>query len=861
MLIICDQLEFIYYYLKTSMNSQISSFNHFRRKTFLALLTFLLINSICTAQEKNAIISYPALLPKEVVDDLQYLLQLSTDQHWETQQDKIPNKGLILLVNTSGNYKTGESCQINSDGSTYVKFESPTNNGLIYGVYKYLRDLGFRFYLPDSLYTIIPKLRSVFKETAAMETPFLRIRDFFGTGGFGSGKTDPDHSVQKTWQLWRWRNGFGAEFQLAGHTGETFNLANADELQKNPSWTATPIMKNGKVDPSTKLNYYNNSAVDFFTDWIIKKYTDKNYKTPPVYLRDMVSIEPADGAGYMTNPPNGSDLKTISDQVFYSANIAAKKLDRLFPDQPNIGVNLYAYSTHADVPDFALSPRVFVQIIPYQFQNIAFGPAFIKRWSEKVKRFGLYDYFKYPDSYWDMPGGYSIDELMKRAINAASAGSEGTTYESSYSKFATAIPLWVLCQYMCTGNTDWEKNYNQLITDLYGKAAPVIKNLFDIFYSQAQFGSSNLNEASGYLQKAQKLTADPQVSLRIDELKLYLGYAYIYLKSQDQANGDLEQRLLPVEQMAWTLYQKKIIDSYRIMQLVSYNFLNAKTTDKTLAEHNHKLHLLTFPESNDPDVFWKKDYSYKPDKIDKLFNEMDEAKKETNLVRNTSVPVIDEVEAAKFLYTPKQNITLQGGSLARGYFSLFSEKPAVIDINWSLTNSKGETPNVTISGTDKNYKTIYDYSFKSAAGKLSISIPAGESFFFINASANTTYTIQMELNNVFCYFDGSPRGKINFLNEKGIYTYDPLYYPSYIYIPQNITEVQYTVQSDALKILTPDGNPVTTKLIKTLDGGFQIRSYTVPPNFAGKFWEAIVSGNFNYQFLNIPDRYFLFSKK
>ena len=73
-----------------------------------------------------------------------------------------------------------------------------------------------------------------------METPFLKIRDFFGTGGFGSGKTDPDQSVQKAWQLWKWRNGFGAEFSLAGHVGETFNLANAKELEKNPDWTATP---------------------------------------------------------------------------------------------------------------------------------------------------------------------------------------------------------------------------------------------------------------------------------------------------------------------------------------------------------------------------------------------------------------------------------------------------------------------------------------------------------------------------------------------------------------------------------------------------------------------------------------------
>jgi len=849
------------------MSLQIFAFKHFPGKIFLYLPISLFFITFCDAQNTSSahIISYPQTFPKDAVRDIQSLLEQSTSAHWETVPDKPANTGFVLYLKTEGNYKTGESCLINSDGTSYVRFESPTTNGLIYGVYKYLRDLGFKFYLPDSLYTVIPALKSVFQKTSVMETPFLRIRNFFGTGGFGSGATDPDHSVEKAWQLWKWRNGFGAEFTLGGHAGENFNLANAKELEKNPSWTATPILKNGKVNVSAKLNYFNSEAVDFFTDWAISKFSDKNYKVPPPYLRDMVSVEPSDGAGYMTTPPKGSDLQTVSDQVFYAANVAAKKLDHLFPDNPNIGVNLYAYSTHADVPGFSLNPRIFVQIIPYQFQNIAFGPAFIKRWSEKVKRFGLYDYFKYPDSYWDRPGGYTIEQLMNRAINAANAGSEGTNYESSYSKFATAIPLWVLIQYMCTGNTDWQKDYDQFITDLYGQAAPAIRNLFDIFYNQSQFGSGDMNKALSYIQQAQTLSKDPQVLLRINELKLYLAYITLYLRSQDLANGDLEQRLLPVEKMAWTLYETKIIDSYRIMQLVSYSFLNAKTPDKTLAQHNHQVHILTFPESKDPDAYWKKDFSYTSGQIDDMLNQVQipVSRNERRAVAKVSVSASspDEIAASRSLYSNKKKVTLQGNSLSRGYFNLYSEKPTTILIDWSLANSKGETPGASISGTDKSYKTVYDYPLKSATGNLSIALPAGESAFFVNAGANTTYTLQLQLNDAFCYFDGSPRGKMNFLDERGHPTYDPLYYPSYFYIPEHATEVQYQVQSNALKILTPEGTPVKTNLINTSAGGFQLRSFEVPSNFAGKFWRAIVSGNNNYQFMNIPDRYYILREK
>lgn len=832
----------------------------FTKKTLLFVPCVLLTTLICEGQNANInTISYPASFPMEVINDIQSLFQASTSQHWNNKQDQTETKGVILQINTNENYKTGESCLINSDGSSYVRFESPTTKGLIYGVYKYLRDLGFKFYLPDSLYTIIPSLKSIFKKTSTMETPFLRIRDFFGTGGFGSGKTDPNQNVQKAWQLWKWRNGFGAEFDLAGHVGESFNLANAAVLEKNPDWTATPIMKNGKVDVSTKLNYYNNSAVNFFTDWVIKKFTDKKYVAPPAYIRDMVSIEPADGAGYVTDIPKNSELKTVSDQVFYAANVAAKKLDQLFPNQPNIGVNLYAYSGHADVPDFSLNPRVFVQIIPYQFQNIAFGPAFINRWSKKVKRFGLYDYFKYPDASWDMPGGYSIDQLMNKAINAAGAGSEGTTYETSYSKFATAIPLWVLIQYMCTGDNNWKQNYVQLISDLYGKATPAIKNLFDLFYYQAQFGAADVSKALSYIQQAQDLSTDPKISLRIDELRLYLGYVSVYLKSQDVASGDLEQRLMPVEKTAWALYQKKIIDSYRIMQLASYAFLNATTTDKTLADRYKKLHLSTFPESNDPNTFWKKNDTYSTKEISNMADEYGSRK--DLMVTKASATITEEVAASKSIYLPKPSIVLQGNSLIRGYFNLFAENPATIIINWSLTNSKGDIPTATISGADKNFKVVYDYPLQSTSGKLSISLPAGESSFFINAGSNVIYRMQLQLGNVFCYFDGSPRGKMIFPDDKGTNTYDPAYYPSYIYIPKNTTQVQYLVQANALKILNPNGDPVTTKLISSSAGDFQLRSFDVPPNFTGKFWTASVSGNFNYQFLNIPDRYFLFTKK
>jgi len=369
-----------------------------------------------------------------------------------------------------------------------------------------------------------------------------------------------------------------------------------------------------------------------------------------------------------------------------------------------------------------------------------------------------------------------------------------------------------------------------------------------------------LNASIDYVQQAKKLSVDPKVLSRVNELELYLNYVNVYLQSQDLENGDLEQRVLPVAKMAWMLYEKKIIHSYRIMQLASYTFLNAQTTDKALAERYQKLHRLTFPESSDPNVFWKKDFDPSVSKIRPMVTDR-QAKKDTPLSSNTSTTVDEEIQAAKSKYEPKQTITLQSNYLHRAYFNLFSEKPSNVTINWWLTNSKGEPPSATLSGADKSYKAVYDFPLQSSQGELSLSLPAGEVNFFVNGGPNTTYKLQLHLNQVFCFFGGSPRGQIGFFNDQNKDTYDPSFYPSYFYIPRNTTTVQYSVQVNALKILNPEGEAIKTNLISTSAGGFELRSFEVPANFRGKFWTAVISGNYNYKFLNIPDRYYLLKPK
>jgi hypothetical protein len=100
----------------------------------------------------------------------------------------------------------------------------------------------------------------------------------------------------------------------------------------------------------------------------------------------------------------------------------------------------------------------------------------------------------------------------------------------------------------------------------------------------------------------------------------------------------------------------------------------------------------------------------------------------------------------------------------------------------------------------------------------------------------------------------------NFNDAYEKYTYDPSFYPSHFYVPEDVTIVDYKVQLNALAISSQAGRKIQSEILSTEHGGFENRRFKVQQNEQGKIWKAEVSGNYNYNFLNIPDRYLLLEK-
>ena len=203
-----------------------------------------------------------------------------------------------------------------------------------------------------------------------------------------------------------------------------------------------------------------------------------------------------------------------------------------------------------------------------------------------------------------------------------------------------------------------------------------------------------------------------------------------------------------------------------------------------------------------------------------------------------------------------------GDNLARGFFGIYSEKPTEVKIQFKLTGT-GQTK-ITLSGIDNNYSSPQAFISEQRSGSWKLNIPAGESSFFIHTSPGTTYRLELKIDEGIIFFDGSPRGHMAFYKDFSApfesYTYDPEYYPSHVFIPAPASTVNYKVQLNALSITSPSGKRINTDLVFSETGGFETRSFKVLPADAGKLWKAAITGNFNYNFLNIPDRYFLLEK-
>lgn len=464
---------------------------------------------------------------------------------------------------------------IRTDGDRRMWIVANADDGLSHGIYYYLDQLGWRWYFPTDTWTIAPPKRAagIAVNLHLFVAPAFKMRNFFGTGGFG-GKLpiDPKMQFQEKWDTWKRRNRFGGEFRIAGHSGEAFNLAHKDVLLQHPEYFATVNGQRTPYGPTAKLDPTNDEAVKLYVEDRVKTLRKAVQTDPNSASSFAVSVEPSDGGGHCNSPECLEKIGGPSEQVFYIANAVAKAVAA---EMPGRNVSLYAYNEHAAVPKIPLEPNVYVSLIPYGFQRTGLTPEeFIEAWSKKVKRMSIYDYWSIPDWTSNLPSYSYLTTIPDRIRLWHSKGVEGVSNESTYSSGALGIGCYLAGRLFWDPKVDDKAVLAEFYTRSFGPAAPSMKRMLerwstDFLLSKHELGLSYRDLVEAY----QLADGDPAITARLDDYGRYLHYIRLWYEYQSARGAEpRREATLALLRHIWNVYDTTMVQSFRMAQLITNRY-------------------------------------------------------------------------------------------------------------------------------------------------------------------------------------------------------------------------------------------------------------------------------------------------
>jgi hypothetical protein len=477
-----------------------------------------------------------------------------------------------------------EAFLVHSDGNGRVWIAGSTPQGAQHGAYAFLGKLGFRWYLPGDAWEVVPPLKSVSGKVELCDAPVFRARGFFGTGAFG-GKLpiDPEMKLSRRWDLWKRRNLLGGEYQIGGHSYESFNLQNKAEMTAHPEYRPEIGGQRVEFNQGMKLCYATPGLQALFTSNRLAVLRATVQQDPDAPRAFAVSVEPSDGGGHC-ECAGCRKLGSVSDRVFTLANVVARAVAKEFPGRC---VNILAYNEHAAVPSIDIEPNVFVKIVPYGFQRTGLSPEeFITAWAAKVKRLGVYDYWAIPD--WahclPLPPTRYLDRVRfwhEKGVESFLGESVYSAGSAGYAWFLTARRLW-------NPATDLGPVSDDFFNGSFGKAAPPVRRMFarwDVPENYFPLTEQELALAFRDLAEANQLAGDDEaIRGRLDDLKRYVVYLQLWHEFQLAAHGTPErvERARKLVLHGYRVYDSAMVHSFRMSQLIINRYVSAKEPNAEL---------------------------------------------------------------------------------------------------------------------------------------------------------------------------------------------------------------------------------------------------------------------------------------
>ncbi len=870
----------------------------FIRNCLLAILFTGMPLSYLVAQ----VIYYPAnssAALRATAADLAGLMQravIDSSSRFTTQvySTTLPATGIVLIYDSS--IADNQLCRVDGNGSSLLMFTAAEDNGLIFGAYQYLRELGFKFYQPGTVWEVIPNLPTVFKKLDKSYNTAFRYKSWFISGGHRTWIMDKVTTYNweqyigengHNWSLYQRRNGMLGAHRFAGHRGDIINGNYLATLQNNPCYVAS---YNGSRQATTSSvpDIYNIAARTLWSAAIEQKYTQTrnsilnnrvlyvNQYRSFNYNNQYIGIEVPDGPRWGNSRDSTGclaiDYVPEADQSIILANSTAQKIKAAYPTRR---FQVYGYSTHANIPSAGISidTSIDIQVVATAFQSESSAKGLLNRWYKKYSGVSEYHYMNIPQWSGETPMMYlsELNQVLKRLKDNSS---QGIVWEASPAKFSSMPFLLAANEYLING-TPTDSLLKEFCMDMFGAAALPVYQLLNEWSSDGAitmgyFAKDNKYKIPRYLQLLKEAVgkganSGGQVAQRLDELKAYLHYMILYYEWFADSRPIEEKR---EEAASLCLYLAKInkmqlVNSYYLITGIAARY---GTASSFFAEYN----VQTGTAYQDGNLALVSTAEIEANYQDDIYNL-------SGLIPayalQTDKKLAGKIGTGNFNPAGIIKVNLGTTHTNKFVFSIYAPAAGSFTIRFNAQPGAAakSAVNFTVDDAQKALGIVTDTSFTNlvAGGRIDVSLPAG-GFYTLVVCTKYASSLNMEITTNGNTFYKNTAFTHRYAEK---YTADPGSLPGFFFVPAGMEQVYFSVNNSysAGRYLTAAqvGNEFMLKDIYgnvvvpiAAPGDDQDLFYiNIPAGQSGNFWQISRMGQYFICFANISNILWYGSRK
>jgi hypothetical protein len=859
--------------------------------------------SLFCIQSGAQTIYYPAgasQLLKETATDMAQLLQkaISGSTVTAVAYTTLPANGIVLVYDSAVTHN--QSCKIESNGTSILTLSASQDNGLVFGIYNYLYQLGFRFYQPGTIWETTPALSSPYKNINTTVSGRFKYRSWFISGGHNRWIMDNNNSYNwdtyfgsngHNWAQYQRRNGMGGAYRFAGHRTDIISGNYLTTIQNNPCYVAS---YNGSRQASVQSvpDVNNSNATALWGNAIEQKYTQfRNtiYGNPGLYANyyrnfnfnyGLVGLEVPDGAQWGNSKDNNcgnNDYASESSQQFTLANTAAAKISTV---HPNASFQCYAYSSHANVPpaDIVINNKLDVQVIPTAFQMESSPKGLMNRWYKRHDNISEYHYLNIPQWGGETPMFFK-SELETTLARLKEKNSQGISWEASPAKFAS-LPWLLAANNSLQYNIITDSTLLDFSNTMFGPAAGKVYQLLQLWGDDKSITTGDYIPDNKYkiplyiklVKEAGALVQNeaPVMKQRIAELKAYLHYMVLYYDwlFDQRSNADKQTKAAALCLYLASIHQLQLVNSYFLITDIAGRY---ETGSSFFTAYN--------PASGT---------AYQNGNLPLITNSIIESNFAADLAAMDGLVQQYQLEDAATIKTkmagsniaPAQKITVKIG-YTNGYnypnrSEFYIDAPAAGSISIQYTPKffmadRGYI-NFTAEAVDKALLIVKDFSLDRTAGSgtLTIQLPAkGVYKLTVSSKYKSSVDLVITTNNNHFYKNTAFLG-----NKTENYRTNLLSLPGYFYVPEGMSKLYFSINNSnpggkgfatpeqintAFAFKDNNGNTVKAVLVNSNDSA--LFYLNIPSGNSGSFWQAVKMEQYNLCFSNISNVLWFATKK